>query len=255
MGNGSWGGARTGAGRKKTSPFVPHSKRPRLEGLRKPTKVTFRLRSQYPSLQDPALYSVFHRASLRARGFGLRILHFALHARTLHLICEFDNQKSLESSLKSLSTALAIALKKSAAANLPPESNQLRGPVFLGRFMMEILETPEHLRIATRDMFCNVFESAENFKFSSACIFGRWKYLFSDESTENKAKIPGLVVAQDQLPELPYKRMATEITARPLFSLSKSLEKSKANEAYEPRALGDQPDSSLVVIPELAAEL
>lgn len=236
-----WGGARLGAGRKKTSPFVAHAKRPTLDNLRKPVKITFRLRSPFSSLQNPAIYSSFHRASLRARGFGLRVLHYIVLPRSLQMICEFSSQKNLESSLKSLSTALAIALKKQFLLDSPAGTPPHRGPVFLGRFMMEILESPEHLRMSLRDMYLETLKDVELLETSSACLFQRWNYLLHDESREYIHQLPNFIKKIDAIPELPTKRIAREITASPLFALSRSLEKFKGPPAF---AAKNSPESS-----------
>jgi hypothetical protein len=48
---------------------------------------------------------VFEKATLRARRFGLRIIHFMVLTHSIELICEFKKQEELERSFKSLNTS------------------------------------------------------------------------------------------------------------------------------------------------------
>lgn len=135
--NKSWGGARAGAGRKRNKLLAPHASR-ELKKLC-PVLITLVCRSQAPSLQESPVFEAFHRGAQRARRHGLRIIEYAAFEKKIFLICEFKNRKDLESSLKSLCTTLAIALKK-----LIKDKNGIphKGPIFLGRYRMEVLDSP-----------------------------------------------------------------------------------------------------------------
>ncbi len=224
----TWGGAREGAGRPKSSPFVSHNKRPRIDNLNKPVKITFRLRSQLPDLRSEDLYSTFHRACLRARGTGLRINHFSLDSGKIHLICEFKNQEELEKSLKSLSTTLAIAVKRKYRQDnptLPPH----KGPVFLGRFMMEVIRDAVHYKVVLKELYLPSLAEKDSstvnrFKTSSAIIFQKWTKLFSDDNTETRQFIKSSAKFIETEKYLPYKRIAQEICSTPIFSISRNFE-------------------------------
>jgi len=177
----SWGGKREGAGRPKTSPMVSHLKRPRV-GSRRPLKVTLKIRKTLPSLRNENIFEVFEKACLRARRFGLRVIHFAITDFRIVMICEFKNQDQLEKSFKSLNTSLAIALKKEF---LIQNGSKHEGPVFLGRFEMDVLTEPEQCRIAIRDLYLaaswQAKESPHPDSFSSAPVFKDWRALLKEE--------------------------------------------------------------------------
>jgi hypothetical protein len=212
----TWGGAREGAGRPKTSVFVSHNRRPRLDSLQKPVRIVFRLRKDYAPLTHADMYSTFHRAALRARGTGLRIVHFSVEDYKIRLICEFKNQEELEKSLKSFATTLAIASKKKYCTDRNIKEAP-KGPVFLGRFMMDIVHDHRVYQVFLKEMY----SPSTLFKFSSALIFKKWTALFADENSETKqiVKMASFQMAKEK--HLPFQRIATEVTATPQFSLSK----------------------------------
>ncbi len=183
-GKSGWGGKRDGAGRPKSSPMVSHLKRPRV-GKNRPIQITLKIRKDAPDLRDPQILDVFEKATLRARRFGLRIIHFAFMPHSIELVCEFKKQEELEKSFKSLNTSLAIALKKFFELKTGKKHN---GPIFLGRFHMNVLSTPDEVRLATRDLYLKSAFLAKNDAapdhYSSAAIFNSWKELLREEWTE-----------------------------------------------------------------------
>ena len=108
----TWGGAREGAGRPKSSVYVPHLTRPRV-GKERPVLITLKLRTAFEDIRNPEFLETFEKATLRARRFGLRIIHFSLIPKKILLWVEVKNQQQLEKSFKSLNTCLAVFLKKS----------------------------------------------------------------------------------------------------------------------------------------------
>jgi hypothetical protein len=209
----TWGGKRAGAGRPKTSPFVPHEVRPDVD-KRCPIRVTLKLRSGFPSLRSPELYSVFAKAAHRARRFGVRIIEFTVLAKAIHMIVEVKSKEELERSFKSLNTTMAIALKK---AREEETHEPHEGPVFLGRFHMELLETPDQLKAALRDVLTleAQVEGIKPFRdpYSSAIAFEQWGPLLGHEWHEALATVP-----EDLRPQ---HATAVGITASPQFWLTK----------------------------------
>jgi hypothetical protein len=136
----SWGGARAGAGRKKTSAFEAHTARPRLKGLRRPLHLKLRLKNTYADMTATESRAVFSRAAARARRFGLRLIHFGLLQNELHLVAEFKDNADLERSLKSLTTTLAIYLKRRLALK-NKWTKAPKGRVFLDRFSLLIVNS------------------------------------------------------------------------------------------------------------------
>lgn len=220
----TWGGARPGAGRKKTSPFVSHLKRPRLEGRKFPALITLRLRSGLPSFRDPEVFSVFHKATLRARRFGLRVIDYRVEAKSLKLLCEFHTAQQMEKSFKSLNTALAIILKKSYfKKNGTPHA----GPIFLGRFMMEEVNDPRRLQSVLRELLLEDPDAAKaepiSGAFSSAAVFAHWRDLLSDG---RRLKPPFVLKSGKslaaQLTHVDEQKIIREITASPQFAFTKT---------------------------------
>jgi hypothetical protein len=204
----SWGGKRAGAGRPASSPFVAHVARESFEGKRAPLLITLRLRSGFPSLRSKLFMKVFERASLRARRFGLRITHFNVLPKSILLICEFHEREQLERSFKSLNTTLAIALKRAYAEH---SGRHHTGPVFLGRFMMKLLDSGARLKAAMKNVLAGAF-TAQAPNFSSASLFTMWKKLF--EPSERGSIQPTAP------PEA--RARAVAITALPQFWLSRA---------------------------------
>jgi len=207
MTKGLWGSKREGSGRKKTSIFVPHSSRPNINSRKIPVKVTLTLRSGLPSLQSQALYTCFQKAAQRARRFGLRLIHYRLEQKSIHMICEFKNCKNLERSFKSLNTTLAIAIKKQIQII---KKVQHKGPVFLDRFHMSLLENTMRVKDALRGLFDSL--TLQTLICSSAPLFRQWKLL----------GMPPPSVAQSPPPEKEAKALITTL-ASPRYGLTKFL--------------------------------
>lgn len=217
----SWGGKREGAGRPKTSPLVAHAPRPRVEKRRCPVHIVLKLRSGLAALRDPELFEVFEKGALRARRFGLRITEFTVRDQAIHLICEFKKSEELEKAFKSLNTALAIAIKK----RYKKDHGQVhRGPVFLGRYHMQLLTHPDEMKTALREVLLLPYERDTESNaggrdlYSSGIIFEKWDALLGSE----RAHYP-VLREKHWGPEHEYaKAQVLRITATPQFWLSQA---------------------------------
>lgn len=210
----TWGGKRAGAGRKATSPFVAHVSRPEFEGRRAPLLVTLRFRSGFPSLRSETFLKIFERAASRARRFGLRITHFNVLPKSIVMMCEFHEREALERSFKSLNTTLAIALKR---RYFDKTGEVHSGPVFLGRFKMEILDSGARVKAALRQILTAFSDKARRSTvaidaFSSFSLFTEWKRLLS-------ASDPPLSTAP---PPAHARARAVAVTALPQFWLTRA---------------------------------
>jgi hypothetical protein len=209
----NWGGRREGAGRPKSSLMVSHLKRERV-GKQRPLHITIKIRSDVPNLRDPEIFDVFEKATLRARRFGLRIIHFMVLTHSIELICEFKKQEELERSFKSLNTSLAIALKKFVELK---RGLKHQGPIFLGRFHMKVLKTPLEVRHAIRDLYLkSSFELKQKATpdfYSSAAVFGAWKDLLKEEWSQQ---------FEDMSFDEAHKEKIRHITAIPQFWLTQT---------------------------------
>ena len=167
-----WGGARPGAGRKKSKDSgMPHAKREDFRSL-KVLHVTLRIASGLGSLRESKTFEAMRKvfATFRERE-GFRIVHFAVLRDHLHMIVEADSRECLGDAMRSFCARMARAL------------NQVwgrRGNVFPQRFHEVLLETPRQVRNA----LCYVLNNARKHglrlalgvmdPFSSADAFDGW---------------------------------------------------------------------------------
>ena len=95
---GTWGGKRTGAGRRPIDswrPLVSHKARPQFE---RPTAVhaTVRVRDDVWNLRSKRCFRIVKQALHDALDrMGLRVIDFSLQGNHLHLIVEADSSSSL----------------------------------------------------------------------------------------------------------------------------------------------------------------
>ena len=109
----SWGGARRGAGRRRSSARarVAHARRPGHD-VRNPVHVTLRLRDGLPSLRAHLARARIFDAFADARGrFGLRLNEFSVQSNHVHLIVEADDGAALSRGMKGLAVRVARALR------------------------------------------------------------------------------------------------------------------------------------------------
>jgi REP element-mobilizing transposase RayT len=144
----TWGGARSGAGRKAAGvrKRVPHSPR---EGVRasRPVHVTLRVAGPVWNLRSERAYAIIHRAlaGIRRRS-DFRVVHYSIQGNHLHLLVEADGARSLACGMKGLAIRLARRLNGMMGR---------RGPVFEDRFHAHVLRTPAEVRNALRYVLDN----------------------------------------------------------------------------------------------------
>jgi REP element-mobilizing transposase RayT len=137
----TWGGRRSGAGRKPNGPKagVSHLRRPTLKA-RHPVHVTMRLCGGLPSLRHKPLaglvLSSFHAAKER---LGARLVHFSVQSNHVHLLVEVDEHRALSRAMQGLATRLAKRLNHRLGR---------RGAVFADRYHSRALATPLEVRRA-----------------------------------------------------------------------------------------------------------
>ena len=137
-----WGGARSGAGRKRKSPRknVPHRVRP---GFRKGTlHVTLRLRREVWNLRTHRCFRALRRAFERGcQRFGFRLVQFSVQGNHVHCIAEAPDAVALGRAMKGLEVRMARALNDVMCR---------RGPVFADRYHAHILTSPREAAHALR---------------------------------------------------------------------------------------------------------
>lgn len=170
------GGARQGAGRKKSSRRVPHVKRPQLAS-RYPVLVTLDVEHDLPNLRScmrvirPALFA-------SAKRDGFRLVHFSVQRHHLHLVVEAKDARALSRGIQGLSIRVAKRLNKKLGR---------KGRVFVDRYHTHILKTPTEVKNALNYVYNNarkhyaqegrVQDRGWTDPCSSANYFDGWKQL------------------------------------------------------------------------------
>jgi REP element-mobilizing transposase RayT len=137
------GGKRPGAGRKpkgKTA-LVSHSARPKFARAM-PAHVTLKVHEEIPSLRGARLRRAIGQSLEASAGLeGLRVLHFAVLRREVHLIVQADGSERLSRGMQSLNIRLARALNAALDRS---------GKVYADHYQARLLRTPADLASAIR---------------------------------------------------------------------------------------------------------
>jgi REP element-mobilizing transposase RayT len=134
----TWGGARQGAGRPRSSQRVSHLTRERVT-RHVPLHVTLRLVRGLPSLRGKAAFRVVREALTAARPGGVRVVQYSIQSNHVHLVVEAQSTQALARGMQALSIRLAKQLNRSF---------ERKGRVFGDRFHARALKTPLEVRRA-----------------------------------------------------------------------------------------------------------
>ena len=135
------GGAREGAGRKRSSPrpTVPHVAREEFHP-RYPIHVTVRIHEGLPSLREGLTHRVLLEALIAGANRGdFRILEYSAQSNHVHLFCEADGRRALSLGIQALKRRIAHALNR-----LWDRS----GALFAERYHDRVLKSPTEVRRA-----------------------------------------------------------------------------------------------------------
>jgi putative transposase len=133
----TWGGARAGAGGKKSSKRMPHVARPEHVG-RFPVHATLRVTKEIGNLREHRRLRAIKAAlaATNARSaFG--VVQYSTQSTHLHLLIEAQNKKELANGLRALEIRVARALNAIA---------DHRGNMFTDRYHARALKTPREVR-------------------------------------------------------------------------------------------------------------
>jgi hypothetical protein len=144
------GGKRRGSGRKPTGQFgkgagVPHRPRRYLDP-RHPVHVTLRFVSKLPNLRSRKCFSVLRQAFFDAKERGLRLVHFSVQRRHIHLIVEAEGARALSKGMQGLCIRIA--------KNLNKRLNR-KGKVFADRYHAHYLQTATETFFALQYVLLN----------------------------------------------------------------------------------------------------
>jgi hypothetical protein len=144
------GGKRRGSGRKPSGKFgtkagVPHRPRGYLDP-KHPVHVTLKLVSKLPSLRSRKCMSVLRRVFFQAKERGLRLVHYSVQRRHIHLIVEAEGTRALSRGMQGLCIRIARNLNRRLGR---------RGTVFADRFHAHYLQTASETFFALRYVLLN----------------------------------------------------------------------------------------------------
>lgn len=138
LNKGSWGGRRSGSGRKrKHSKGVAHRTREKVTH-RTPVHINFKFKTY---IRNKSCLKLLKRAIVNARSHGLRIIHFSLQTNHIHLIIESDNNAILAKGMRSLTITFAKGLNK--------------GKIQIERYHLHVLKTIRETKNAVHYVLFN----------------------------------------------------------------------------------------------------
>ena len=149
----SWGGERSGAGRKPRGEKagVRHATRAALAS-RYPAHVTVKLRAGLPRLRRAREYAVLRGAfAAGCERAGFRLVHYAVLNDHLHLLVEGSGREGVVRGLQGLLIRVAKALNRLWGR---------KGSVFGDRYHDRVLKTPREVRMAVRYVLTNGWKHA-----------------------------------------------------------------------------------------------
>ncbi len=168
----TWGGKRTGAGRKPAPGREPIRHDPR-EGVRasRPVHVTMRMEDHVWNLRSQRSFRIIDAALRAVRGRpDFRVVHFSVQGNHVHLIVEADGTSALANGMRALSIRLARRLNAMMGTT---------GPVFSARYHTHVLRTPAEVRSAFRYVVGNFASHCER---RGERVPSRWVDRFSSAS-------------------------------------------------------------------------
>ncbi len=135
------GGARAGAGRKKTGRCLdaPHRARPEVS-RHHPLHVVLRTRKDVPRLRRGPTYRAIDRALRHTLGeHAFRVVHTSIQHNHLHFLIEADDKAALSHGMRSLTICAALAINAVCGR---------RGKVFAFRYNAKAITSPRQMRNA-----------------------------------------------------------------------------------------------------------
>jgi REP element-mobilizing transposase RayT len=175
----TWGGARKGAGRRRTGRCLdaPHRKRPAIS-RHHPIHVVLRTRKDVPRLRRGPTYRAIDRALRRTLGeHAFRVVHTSIQHNHLHFLVEADDKSALSRGMRSLTICAARAINRVLGR---------KGAVFAYRYNAKPITNPRQMRNALAYVLNNWRRHHEDLRsaaarqahidpYSTAIAFAGWK--------------------------------------------------------------------------------
>jgi putative transposase len=146
------GGARRGAGRKKTvASRVPHRARPRVS-KNTPVHITLRVVEGVENLRTSRFFRLIHGILVKATSdLPARIVHYSVMRNHLHLIIEAADNRHCSRAMRTLGIRLAKAINT---------LRRVKGRLIRDRNHVHVLKTPLETKRAIAYVLCNARKHA-----------------------------------------------------------------------------------------------
>jgi REP element-mobilizing transposase RayT len=179
----TWGGARRGAGRKKTRGRRPpeHGARPTVS-RHHPQHIVLRTLPNVPRLRTSNLYMAIRGAMEKILAKpDFRVVHMTIQHNHLHFIVEAENKDALSHGMRAVAITCARAINKALGRH---------GQVFAHRYYAAAITSPKQMRHVLCYVLNNWRRHNEDERswrahealvdpYSSALDFSGWKERFS----------------------------------------------------------------------------
>jgi REP element-mobilizing transposase RayT len=141
----TWGGRRTGAGRKQVNEHKsqPHRRRPAVRASQA-VHVTLRVAPSVRRMRRRDAYRAIRKALLVVLArTDFRVVHASIQTNHVHLLLEAESKLALARGMQAFQISAARRLNQ---VDLDGSGRPRRGPVFPDRYHAEIVTTPTHAR-------------------------------------------------------------------------------------------------------------
>ena len=157
----TWGGAREGAGRKKTGRCLdaPHRMRPEIS-KHHPIHVVLRTRKNVPRLRRGPTYRAIRHALQHVLGeHTFRVVHMSIQHNHLHFLVEAEDKHALSHGMRSLAITVARAINRVLGR---------KGRVFEYRYSTKPITNPRQMRNALSYILNNWRRHNEHLRSAAA---------------------------------------------------------------------------------------
>lgn len=162
----TWGGRRSGAGRKPAGLVagLPHGPRP-IHHNHHPVHVTLRVVAGLPSLRNATLFPALRHGVAAASTASFRVVHYSFQSNHVHLLVEADGTRALSRGMQGIGIRLAKRINRALGR---------RGRVFADRYHSRALRTPREVRSGLRYVLLNGRKHGVSGSGLDPCSSGAW---------------------------------------------------------------------------------
>ena len=160
---------------KTSNGMVAHIPRPDMDKTT-PIHINMKVREDLPNLRKKSIYKFLKEGVKKARGAGLKVIHFALVSNHIHFIVEADSKGDLSKGMRSFLIIFAMKVNRSL---------KRKGSLFVDRYNMEVIRIPTRMRYLLSYVFKNNSKHQkkkfETDPYSSLIVFEGQEILFGEK--------------------------------------------------------------------------